>query len=212
MNANLEPLPPSGARHRSPPLLPVGIVYTALFLGSLAGSTLAASGAHFPSPFGPTALSAAYFAEHAGAVRLGAFLQFGAAVPLAIFTTTLVDRLRFLGMKVAGTVIALYGGLAASIFLALSAMVQWVLAQQDVATQPGAARLLQVRCGIAKLLRLISTVGSFLAPLQQLGCAAAGANRVRPWQGGVEGARPDRLVDPASAVWRYGCRLRQNEI
>ena len=144
MNADLEPLPPAGARHRSPPLLPVGIVYTALFLGSLAVPTLAASGAHFPSPFDPTALAAAYFAEHASAVRLAAFLQFGAAVPLAIFTATLVDRLRFLGMKVAGTVIALYGGLAASCFLALSAMIQWVLAQPDVATQPGAARLLHL--------------------------------------------------------------------
>jgi hypothetical protein len=144
MSSTLDPLPASGARHLSPPLLPVAIVYTALFLGSIVGPTLAAGGVHFPSPFGPAALSAAYFAEHAGAVRLAAFLQFGAAVPLGIFTATLVDRLRFLGMKVAGTVIALYGGLAASLFLALSAMAQWVLSQPGVAAEAGAARALHL--------------------------------------------------------------------
>jgi hypothetical protein len=144
MPSTLEPAPPSGARHRSPPLLPVGIAYTALFLGSLVASALMARGGHFPSPFGPAAAAAAYFAENAQAVRLQAFLQLGAAVPLGIFTATLADRLRFLGMQVAGTVIALYGGLAAAIFLALSAMCQWVLAQPGVATAGGAGAALHL--------------------------------------------------------------------
>lgn len=165
MTPNLEPAPPSGARHRSPPLLPVGIAYTVLFLGGVLASTLAAGGQHFPSPYDPAALSAAYFAEHAAAVRLGAFLQFGAAVPLGIFTATLVDRLRFLGMKVAGTVIALYGGLAASIFLAISALAQWVL------SQPGAAAPDTVRA-----LHLLAFATGGPAHVVALGLLLAGAS------------------------------------
>ena len=45
---------------------------------------------------------AAYFQLHSRAVLLGAFFQFGAAVPLGIFTATIVSRLRFLGVKAAG--------------------------------------------------------------------------------------------------------------
>jgi hypothetical protein len=135
--------PPSAARHRSPPLLPVSIVYTALFLASIAVPPLAGAG-HFPSPFAPAAPTATWFTQHAGAVRLAAFLQFGAAVPLAIFSATLVDRLRFLGMNVAGTVIALFGGLAATVFAALAALVQWVLSDPEVVTAAGATRILHL--------------------------------------------------------------------
>jgi len=58
-----------------------------------------------------------------------AFLQLGSAIPLGIFAATASSRLQFLGMKVAGTQIALFGGIAASVFQALSACVGWVLAQ-----------------------------------------------------------------------------------
>jgi hypothetical protein len=119
-------------------LLAIAIVFTTLFVGSLVMSTAMAGGVHFPSPFQPEALSDAYFSKHADAVRVGAFLQFGSAIPLGIFTATAVSRLRFLGVNAAGSFIALFGGIAASVFLASSSLIQWVLSQVGVATAPDA--------------------------------------------------------------------------
>jgi hypothetical protein len=119
----------AGPRHRGPSLLAVAIVFTTLFVGSLIISTAMAGGAHFPSPFQPEAISNAYFSQHTEAVRVGAFFQFGSAIPLGIFTATAVSRLRFLGVTVAGGFIALFGGIGASLFLVSSALVQWVLSQ-----------------------------------------------------------------------------------
>jgi hypothetical protein len=128
--------------HRGPSLVAVATTFAALFLASLILGTLLAGGEHFPSPFGPEGQSSAYFSQHAKAVAIGAFLQFGAAIPLGIYTATAVSRLQFFGLRVAGVFIALFGGLAASFFLALSALSQWVLAQRGVAGSPGATRVL----------------------------------------------------------------------
>jgi hypothetical protein len=104
----------------------------ALFAASLVATNVL-SGSHFPSPFQPAEESLAYFREHGKAVGLGAFLQFGAAIPLGIFTATVASRLRFLGVEAAGVFIALFGGFAAAGSLAWSALVRWVLAQPDTA-------------------------------------------------------------------------------
>ena len=129
-------------KHRGPSLVAVGTAFVVLFVASLVVGTLLAGGEHFPSPFGPEAQSAAWFSRHASAVAVTAFLQFGAAIPLGIYTATAVSRLQFLGLRVAGVFIALFGGLAASFFLALSALSQWVLAQSGVAGAPAAMRVL----------------------------------------------------------------------
>ena len=89
MVAAPDPPPSIGARHRGPSLVAVAIVFTTLFISSLIISTAMAGGEHFPSPFQAGALS--YFADHAEAVRVGAFLQFGSAIPLGIFTATVVS-------------------------------------------------------------------------------------------------------------------------
>ncbi|HEX7198283.1 MAG TPA: hypothetical protein VF213_02340 [Dongiaceae bacterium] len=143
---DFEPTPtsPAGAYHRGPSLIAVGAVFTALFLASLAAPALLAGGAHIPSPFGAEGLARAYFGEHPAVAGLAAFLQFGAAIPLAIYAATVTSRLRFLGSEVAGVSIALGGGLAASFFLALSALFQWVLAQPGVADSAGAVRVLHL--------------------------------------------------------------------
>jgi hypothetical protein len=96
-----------------------------------------AGGEHFPSPFGPSDEHARYFAEHADAVRLGAFLQLGAAIPLGIFAASASSRLQFLGMRVAGIQIALFGGVGASVLLAFCACVEWVLAQSALPEPSG---------------------------------------------------------------------------
>ena len=107
--------------HGGPSLLALAITFAALFLASLILGTALAGGEHFPSPFGPEGYSNAYFSQHAKAVAI---------------------RLQFFGLRVAGVFIALFGGLAASFFLALSALSQWVLAQTGLAASAGATRVL----------------------------------------------------------------------
>src|SRR6266446_2038673 len=127
-------------RHRGPSLLALAIAFVVLFLASLILGTVLAGGEHFPSPFAPGAVE--WFSRHRTAVLAGAFLQFGASVPLGIYTATIVSRMQFFGLRVAGVHIALYGGLSASVFLALSALIQWVLGQADVASSAAAVRTL----------------------------------------------------------------------
>ena len=127
-------------RHRGPSLLAVGTVFAGLFLASVLLATVLAGGEHFPSPFAPDA--ADWFSRHRTALLVGAFLQFGASIPLGIYTATIVSRMQFFGLRVAGVHIALFGGLSASFFLALSALIQWVLAQDGIAVSGVPARTL----------------------------------------------------------------------
>jgi hypothetical protein len=137
-----EPKDPStDVSHRGPSLLALAIVFTSLFVVSLVSSIAMAGGEHYPSPYLDAALSRVYFTEHANAVRLSSFLQFGAAVPLGIFTATAVSRLRFLGVKAAGVDIALFGGLAASFMAAVSALVMWSISWPEIAASPAAHAL-----------------------------------------------------------------------
>ena len=122
-----------GLRHPSPPLGPVAIVYTVLFCAGLYSLTALSGGAHFPRPWDSAQTMAAYFQLHSKTVLLCALLQFGSAIPLGIFTATIVSRLHFLGVKVAGATIALYGGLAASFALTGCSMVLWVMARPGIA-------------------------------------------------------------------------------
>jgi hypothetical protein len=130
--------------HRGPSLLAVATVFVALFIASLVVTAASTGGQHFPSPFDPAAKAAVFFAEHGAAVRWSAFLQFGAAIPLAIFAATAASRLRFLGVQAAGPSIALVGGTLASAMAALSGLSQWVLSQPDIAAADTAARTLHL--------------------------------------------------------------------
>jgi hypothetical protein len=132
------------ARHRGPNLATLSVVYAILFLASLVVTAIMTNGGHFPSPFIAPDLAQGFFARNGNAVRIAAFLQFGAAIPLGIFTATVVSRLQFLGINVAGVAIALFGGFAASLFSAISAVLQWVLAQPGVAPQAGPVRVLHL--------------------------------------------------------------------
>ena len=132
------------ARHRGPSLLAVGIVYASIFVAGLVLSTILAGGAHFPSPFEPEATANAWFARNPEAVRVGAFFVFGSSIPLGIFTATAVSRLRFLGLNVAGESIALFGGISASLLLAMSGLAQWALAWPGVMATPSTIRALHL--------------------------------------------------------------------
>jgi hypothetical protein len=120
-------------RHASPHLGGVAVVFTVLFVASLYPVMVFGGLPHFPSPWDSAQTIAAFFQLRPKAALLCAFLQFGSAVPLGIFTATVVSRMRFLGMKVAGTYIALFGGFGAAFAVASSAMVMWVMAHPGVA-------------------------------------------------------------------------------
>lgn len=111
-----------------PPLALVAGAFTALFVASLVAST-ALAGRTFPSPFDDDRTIQDYIAGQRDAVRVGAVLQFGAAVPLAVLAAAVHARLHQLGIRVAGATIALAGGLLAAAFATLSALVQWTLAR-----------------------------------------------------------------------------------
>lgn len=122
-----------GRVHAGPHPGVVAIVFMILFLAGLVPVTLLVSDTHFPAPFQPPDEIVGYFREHSTRVALCAFLQFGAAIPLGIYTATMTSRLRFLGIRVAGVDIALFGGFTASMLMLVSALTQWTMSRPGLA-------------------------------------------------------------------------------
>ena len=81
-----------------------------------------------------------YFQTHPDPVLLSAFLHFGAAMVLGIFTAGVVRRLRTLGVKGMAPDVALFGGLAAAFDMASASLTQWVLAQPGIAEEASVVR------------------------------------------------------------------------
>src|SRR5260370_4641597 len=131
-------------RFAGPPLLPLAIVYTLLFVANIVSAVLLRHGAPFVTPFGDAEAARAFFAANPLAVKVSAFFFFGSAVPLAIYTATVVSLLCYLGVRAAGTNIALFGGFAASGAIAISGLCTWVLSVAEVAASRVAARVLDV--------------------------------------------------------------------
>lgn len=129
-------------KHAGPNPGIVAIVYTVLFNAGLYFVISFSGGPHFPGPWESSEAIAAYFQDHSRAVLACAFLQFGAAIPLGIFTATMVSRLQFLGVRVAGAHIALFGGLMAAFNMAASALVLWVMAYPGIAQDAAVLRAL----------------------------------------------------------------------
>src|SRR3979411_2404448 len=132
----------SRGRHLGPHPGIVAIVYTFLFNAGLYPVISFTGGPHFPGPWESGAAIAAFFQNHATATLICAFLQFGAAIPLGIFTATMVSRLQFLGVRAAGVYIALFGGLMTAFDMAASAHVLWVMAYRGIAQDPTVLRAL----------------------------------------------------------------------
>lgn len=121
------------SRHGAPQPGVVACVYAVLFLAGLAPVTVLGGMPHFPGPYESAATIAAFFRERASAALACAFFQFGAAIPLGIFTASMVSRLRFHGVSAAGTHIALFGGFLTATNLSASSLLLWVLVQPGVA-------------------------------------------------------------------------------
>lgn len=120
-------------RHPSPHLGILAIVFTVLFCAGLYPVTSFGGAPYFPGPWEPVQTIVAFFRLRPTATLLCAFLQFGSAIPLGIFTASMVSRLQFLGVKAAGAHIALFGGFATSFAVASSAMVLWTMAHPGIA-------------------------------------------------------------------------------
>ena len=88
-----------------------------LTIAALLSSAILTNGQAYVSPFSPAGL-----------------VEFGSAVPLGIFAATVYARQLRLGVRVPGPAIGFFGGIAASVFLMLSAAVGWVLSRPEITT------------------------------------------------------------------------------
>lgn len=132
----------TGSKHRGPNLGILAIMYTALFIAGLYFVISFTGGPHFPGPWESGETIAAYFQTHASDVCRCAFLQFGAAIPLGIFTATIVSRLHFFGVRVAGVFIALFGGFMTAFNIVVCAQVMWAMSYPGVAQNADLVRAL----------------------------------------------------------------------
>ena len=148
MAVSTDPKTPA-ARHAGPAPGLVAVACAFVFgAGLLLVSPLGGKGS-FPGPGEPLNVMLAFFQTRTPSVRLFGALQFGAAIPLGIFTATIVSRLRFLGIRAAGAFIALFGGFAAAFGMIAAGSVIWVMGS-SVVTQ--SATLLQALYDLAFVL------------------------------------------------------------
>jgi hypothetical protein len=119
-------------RFRGPSLILLTIVHILVFEAGFIAAMVLRHGGPFVTPFAPADQLHQFLAQSPTAVRLSNFFLLGSAVPLGIFAVTAVSRLRFLGVRAAGTNIALLGGLIATIALLLSGAVGWMLSVPEV--------------------------------------------------------------------------------
>ena len=105
----------------------------ALVLASLVTTAVMSGGRQFINPLASADSVAAFFRDNPDAVRVGAMLQFGSAVPLGIYAATVYARQLRLGLRVPGPAISFFGGVAAALMLMLSASTAWVLGNPGIA-------------------------------------------------------------------------------
>jgi hypothetical protein len=130
----------SSSRFRGPSLILLGIVHILVFAANLIAAAALRHGAPFVNPFAAADVVCAFFAQNPSAVRVSSFFLFASAVPVGLFAVTIVSRLRFLGVRAAGTNIALFGGLTAANALILSGLSGWILSLPDVVASAPAAK------------------------------------------------------------------------
>jgi hypothetical protein len=119
-------------RHRGPHPGTIALIYVILFITSLASFAILTHGSGFPMPFGPLETAQHIYLQFPDAIRVNALLQFGAAIPLGLFTAAVTSRLNFLGINATGVSIALFGGIAASLFTTISSLCSWILSEPGV--------------------------------------------------------------------------------
>jgi hypothetical protein len=123
-------------RFRGPSIILLASIHIVLFVTGLVAGSLLRHGASFVTPFAPAEQLRMFIAQSPMAMRVSSFFLFGSAVPFGIFAVTTVSRLRFMGVRAAGTNITLLGGLVATIALFFSGTAGWILSVPDVSDSP----------------------------------------------------------------------------
>ena len=131
-------------KHSGPHPGMIAIIYAGLFIVSLIVFGVLSQGSGFPRPFASPAQAQQIFQQFPSAIRFNALFQFGAAIPLGLFTAAVTSRLRFLGVTATGVNIALFGGIAASLLITFSSLCSWVLSQPGVANDLSVMHALQL--------------------------------------------------------------------
>jgi hypothetical protein len=130
-------------KHLGPHIGMLAIIFSLLFNWGLSFViSLSGTPPYFPGPWESAETIATYFRNHPHDVLMCAFFQFGSAIPLGLLVVNVVSRLRFLGVRAAGPYIALFGGLLTAFNLALSALLEWVMAYPDMAQDTAVIRSL----------------------------------------------------------------------
>lgn len=147
------PAPAPRIGHQAPHPGILAVVFTTLFLAGLYPVTIFGGRPYFPGPWEPASVIVAFFQARPSAVLLCAFFHFGAAIVLGIFTATVVNQLRLLGVRAAGVNIALFGGFACAANIAASSFLLWTL------TYPGVAHDGTLTCALFSLMFAFGGVG-----------------------------------------------------
>jgi hypothetical protein len=129
-------------RFAGPPSGFLASIFTVLFLSGLYTVTIFGGMPHFPNPWESADNIAAFFQARPAAALTCAILQFGAAIPLGLFTVSIVSQLQSLGVRTAGLYIALFGGLATSVNMMISTLILWVMTYPDIAQNTALTRAL----------------------------------------------------------------------
>ncbi|MCW2756385.1 MAG: hypothetical protein JWO46_131 [Nocardioidaceae bacterium] len=124
-----------GATHPGPPLGAPALLFAVSFLGAILLGPVTGAGPQ-PSPYEHTAVLQAYAAGHASTLAFSGWLMLLAATGLALLTALISSRLDYLAPNAPGPTIALVGGLLASVFLATSGMITWLMSR-DVVSSSG---------------------------------------------------------------------------
>lgn len=130
--------------HKGPNPGITAIMYVVLFILSLVTYFTLSQGNGYPMPLGPVDKSQEIFLHYPHALLANAFFGFGSAFPLGLFTAAVTSRLSFLGVRATGVSIALFGGLSAAVFVALSSISTWVLSQPGIAVNREVLHTLQL--------------------------------------------------------------------
>jgi hypothetical protein len=134
---------PQRVEHRGPHPGIVAIIFAGLFITGLSFViSFSGTAPYFPGPWEPASVIVAYFQHQPHDVMMCAFFQFGSAIPLGIYAATMSSRIQFLGARVAGVNIALFGGFFTAFSIALSALLLWTMAYPGIADEPAVLRAL----------------------------------------------------------------------
>ncbi|NIJ52736.1 hypothetical protein [Dyadobacter arcticus] len=115
-------------RHKGPHLGLLATLFMLLFITGLCFViSLTGVPPYYPGPWESASTILQYFHNQRDDVLMCAFFQFCSAIPLGIFTASVVSRMGFLGSNAAGKHIALFGGFTAAVNLILSSFLLWVM-------------------------------------------------------------------------------------